>query len=80
MNVLKVEDAPTYFGKVNFTIAFGARNATLVVNADWRAAPEYIEWNLPFTLRDAGGDVEGVEIIGTAVRLPRGATRVVVTW
>ena len=80
MNVLKAEDAPTYFGKLNFTIAFGARNATLVVNGDWRAAPEYIEWNLPFALREAGGDVAGVEIIGTAVRLPRGATRVVVTW
>lgn len=80
MNVIKVEDAPTYFGKVNFTIAFGERNATLVVTGDWRAAPEYIEWNLPFTLRDAGGDADGIEIIGNAVRLPRGATRVVVTW
>ncbi len=80
MNVIKVEDAPTYFGKVNFTMAFGERNATLVVNGDWRAAPEYIEWNLPFALRDAGGDVDNIEIVGNAVRLPRGATRVVAMW
>jgi len=35
---------------------------------------------LPFALRDAGGDADGIEIIGNAARLPRGATRVVVTW
>jgi hypothetical protein len=80
MNVIKVEDAPTYFGKVNFTIAFAERNATLVVQGDWRAAPAYIEWNLPFALRDAGGEMDNIEIVGSAVRLPRGATRVVVTW
>ncbi|MBM3130121.1 MAG: hypothetical protein FJ009_16040 [Chloroflexi bacterium] len=80
MNAIKVEHAPTYFGNLNFTIAFGERDATLVVNGDWRAAPEYIEWNLPFALRDAGGDADGIEIIGNAARLPRGATRVVVTW
>jgi hypothetical protein len=80
MNVIKVEDAPTYFGNVNFTIAFGERNATLVVNGDWRAAPELIEWNLPFALRDAGGDADNIEIVGNAVRLPRGATRAVVMW
>ena len=80
MNVIKVEDAPTYFGKVNYTIAFGERNATLVVNSDWRAAPAHIEWNLPFELCDAGGDVDDIQIVGNAVRLPRSATRVVVTW
>jgi hypothetical protein len=80
LNVIKVENAPTYFGTVSFTIAFGDHDATLVINGDWRAAPAYIEWNLPFTLRDAGGDVDGIEIVGNAVRLPRGTTRVVVTW
>jgi hypothetical protein len=79
-NVIKVEDAATYFGKVNFTIAFGERTGTLVVNGDWRAAPEYIEWNLPFALCDAGGDVDNIEIIGNVVRLPRGATRAVAMW
>ena len=80
MNVIKVEDAPTYFGGVNFTIAFGERDATLAVNGAWRAAPAFIEWNLPFALRAAGGDVDNIEIVGKAVRLPRGATRVVATW
>jgi len=79
-NVIQVEDAATHFGKVSFTIAFGERNATLVVKGDWRAAPEYIEWNLPFALRDASDDADNIEIVGNAVRLPRGATRVLVTW
>lgn len=76
-NVVKVENAATYFGNVSFTIAFGERTATLVVRSDWRAMPEYIEWCLPFTPREAGDDAQ---IIGNAVRLPRGSTRTVVTW
>ena len=78
--VIKVEDAPTYFGKVSATIAFGERAGTLVLDGEWHTPPAYIEWNLPHPLRDAGGDVEGVKIIGRAVRLPQGARRVVVMW
>ena len=51
-----------------------------MTDGKWRDAPAFIEWNLPFPLRDAGGDVDNIEIIGNVVRLPRGATRVVVTW
>lgn len=76
-NIVKVENAATYFGNVNLTIAFGERNATLVVRSDWRAVPEYIEWCLPFTPREAGDDAQ---IVGNAVRLPRGSSRTVVTW
>ncbi len=79
-NVIKVEDAPTYFGQLSYTIAFGERTGTLVVDGDWRKAPDYIEWDLPFALREAGGDVQGVEIVGNSVRLPRGVERVVVMW
>jgi hypothetical protein len=81
MNVIKVEDAPTYFGNVSFTIAFGQSTATLVVNGAWRDdALKYIEWNLPFTLVQAGADAGNVEIIGNAVRIPRETRRVVVMW
>ena len=79
-NVVKVENAPTYFGNVSYTIAFGAQSATFVLDANWRSAPAYIEWNLPFALRQAGGDIDGVEVVGNAVRLPRGCTRVVAMW
>lgn len=79
-NVIKVEGAATYFGEVDYTIAFGERTGTLVLSGDWRQAPEYVEWDLPFSLREAGGDIEGVEIVGNAVRLPRQARRVVVMW
>ncbi len=81
MNVIKVEDAPTYFGDVSFTIAFGERTATLVINSHWRDdALKYIEWNLPFALREAGTETGAVEIIGNAVRLSRDTRRVVVMW
>jgi len=76
-NIIKVERAATYFGDVNFTIAFGDHTATLVVRSDWRTMPEFIEWCLPFTPREAGDDAQ---IIGNAVRLPRGSGRTVVTW
>jgi hypothetical protein len=79
-SVIKVQDAATYFGKVSYTIAFGARTGTLVVNGEWRKEPAYIEWNLPFPLREAGTDAGNAEIVGNAVRLPRGVRRVVVMW
>jgi hypothetical protein len=79
MNVIKVEHAPTYFGNVSYTIAFGERTATLVIKGDWREQPAFIEWNLPFALRECGGDGD-VEISGNAVRLARGVTRAVAMW
>lgn len=81
MNVIKVEDAPTYFGNVSFTMAFGERTATLVINANWRDdALKYIEWNLPFAVREAGTETGSAEISGNAVRLSRDTRRVVVMW
>ncbi|MGE5263160.1 MAG: hypothetical protein ACM3S0_07240 [Acidobacteriota bacterium] len=79
-SVIQLQDAATYFGPVSFTIAFGDRTATLVVNGNWHAEPEYIEWNLPFVLREAGGEGEGIQMAGNTVRLPLGVTRVVVMW
>ena len=79
-SVIKIQDAPTYFGQVSYTIAFGARTGTLVVNGEWREAPAYVEWNLPYKLREAGADTGNAEIIGNVVRMPRGARRVVVMW
>ncbi len=78
--MIKVEDAATYFGPVSFTIAFGERTGTLVVSGNWRSAPAYVEWDLPFPLREAGADIEGAQIAGNRVRLPQGARRIVVMW
>ena len=81
MNVIQVEDAATYFGKVSYTIAFGERTGTLVVNGAWRDdSCKYIEWNLPFPLREAGTDSGDAEIVGNRVRIPRDVRRVVVMW
>ncbi len=81
MNVIKVEDAATYFGKVNYTIAFGQRTGTLEVKGSWRDDTlKYVEWNLPLPLREAGAESGKVEIVGNAVRVPRDVRRVVVMW
>jgi hypothetical protein len=77
---IKVENAPTYFGAVSFTIAFGERAGTLVLNGQWRNEPEYVEWNLPFAIREAGADAGDAQVMGNAVRLPRGARKVVAMW
>ena len=81
MNVIKVERAPTYFGDVSFTLAFGERNATLVIHNAWRDATlKYVEWNLPFALSQAGVTNGTAEIVGNTVRLSPDCSRVVVMW
>jgi hypothetical protein len=77
---LAVEKAATYFGDVDYTIAFGDHAATLVLKGKWREPPEYIEWNLPFVLKNAGGDQPGVEIVNNRVRIPNHIRKVVATW
>jgi hypothetical protein len=78
---IKVERAATYFGEVDMTIAFGDRNATLVLKGKWRVPPASIEWRLPMNLANAGGDGDGVELVDAhRVRFPSSVTRVVATW
>lgn len=62
---IKVERAATKFGAVDFTLAFGDHNATLVLKGNWREPPAYIEWNLPMEIKNAGGDVAGVELVNS---------------
>jgi hypothetical protein len=77
---LQVDNAPTYFGDVGYTLAFGDHAATLVIRADWREPPDYVEWNLPFALKNAGGDRAGVELVDNRVRIPGDVRKVVATW
>lgn len=78
---IKVERAATYFGSVDFTLAFGDHNATLVLNGKWREPPAYIEWNLPVEIKDAGGDKAGVERLDAhRVKIPANVSRVVATF
>lgn len=77
---LQVERASTHFGVVGYTLAFGDHSATLVIKAAWREPPEYVEWNLPFVLKDAGGDRAGVQVLENRVRIPAEVRKVVATW
>jgi hypothetical protein len=78
---IKLERAATYFGEVDFTLAFGDRNATLVLKGKWREPPTFIEWNLPMEIQNAGGDAPGVELVNAhLVRFPSDVTRIVATY
>lgn len=78
---IKVERAPTHFGNIDLTLAFGERNATLVLKTAWRQPPAYVEWNLPMPIQTAGGDEKGVEVIDPyRVRFPSTVRRVVALW
>lgn len=78
---IKVERAATYFGIVDFTLAFGDKNATLVLKGKWRQPPAFIEWHLPMDIKDAGGDVPGVELMDThRIRIPGNVTKIVATF
>jgi hypothetical protein len=77
---IRVENAPSYFGDLDYTIAFGDRAATMVINPRWRETPEYLEWNLPYDLKDAGGDRPGVVVVDNRVRIPPEVRKVVATW
>ncbi len=78
---IKVERAATTFGAVDFTLAFGDHNATLVLKGNWREPPAYIEWNLPMEIKNAGGNIAGVELVNAhQVRFPNNVTRIVATW
>lgn len=78
---IQVERAATYFGEVNFTLAFGDHSVTLVLNGKWREPPAYIEWNLPMKIQDAGGDHAGVELVDAQrIKFPAAVSRVVATF
>lgn len=77
---IQVEKAATRFGEVGYTLAFGDHAATLVLKAAWREPPDYVEWNLPFDLKNAGGDGEGVELVDNRVRIPPQIKKIVATW
>lgn len=78
---IQVKRAATFFGEVDFTLAFGERNATLVLNGKWREPPAYIEWNLPMNIKDAGGDKPGVELLNAhQIKIPNNVTRIVATF
>ncbi len=79
--VVKVERAATFFGDVNFTLAFGERSATLVLDGKWREPPAYIEWNLPVEIKNAGGDGAGVELRNARqIKFPPNVSRVVAAF
>jgi hypothetical protein len=77
---IQVESAATHFGDVSFTLAFGDHAATLVIKAAWREPPEFVEWNLPFELKESGGDRPGVELLDNCVRIASDVRKVVATW
>lgn len=78
---IQVQKAATHFGNVDFTLAFGDRNATLVIKGAWRDPPAYIEWNLPMAIKTAGGDERDVQMIDEhRIRIPSNVSKIVAMW
>jgi hypothetical protein len=81
--VVAVHQAPTAFGRVDYTLAFGERCATLAVAGRWRVAPEEIELNLPVPatgLRAPGGRVEAAGADAVRVFAPATLGELRVEW
>lgn len=77
-NVVRVEDAPTYFGRMSFSLAFSEGEATLELETDFRRPPERIELNLPIEIESASP--RDAEIEGKVTRFPPRFRKVVVRY
>jgi hypothetical protein len=64
-----VKNAPTYFGKVSYTISIKGKTVTLDLNTKYSHHPENIEWDIPLSISKVitkGIKVEGQKLIGSA--------------
>ena len=67
--VIQVEQAPTYFGPMDFRIEFHGGDVSLEIQERFRKAPACFEWNFPFEIQRAEGDAGPVEIRGNVLFL-----------
>ena len=79
---IRVERAPTEFGPVNFTLAFGAANATLKLDTHFTQEPARIVLHLPWFMQTSRVTVDGkpASIQGDSVVLPASARNVTIEW
>jgi hypothetical protein len=71
---VRVENAPTWFGQVSYTLEFGETSATLRLSADWRRAPERIVFHVPYYLGLANAAVDGAPVDGAGGTIVMPAT------
>jgi hypothetical protein len=71
-NMIKVEDAPTYFGEVSYSVECGEEAVTFNLPGAFERPPASIELNVPF-------DIASAEIDGSPVDLEPGARLLEVT-
>ena len=59
---IKVENAPTHFGEVSFSIEGKQGEVILTLDAKWRKEPEKIQWVTPFDVNDFSVDSKTEEV------------------
>lgn len=67
-NKIKLDQAPSYFGLINYEIEFKTKkDVVLRLKNKFEKLPEKIEWNLPFKIKSAAADGKKIEFNGTQV-------------
>ncbi|HEX5474658.1 MAG TPA: hypothetical protein VFX12_08370 [Vicinamibacterales bacterium] len=81
---VKVSDAPTFFGRVSYTLACRRDGATLSLSNHWKdgAGPSAVVFHLPWFVTPVSATVDGkpARVAHGAIELPPGAHNVQVRW
>jgi hypothetical protein len=56
---VSVENAPTWFGKVSYTLTLSDSSAGLNISPSWRSAPESVVFHVPYFLKLKSAAVDG---------------------
>ncbi|WLT30715.1 hypothetical protein [Geothrix sp. PMB-07] len=81
---VRVSEAPTFFGRVSYTLDCRADGATLTLDNHWKpgAGPESLVLHLPWFARVTSATIDGVPTspASGALVLPAGVRQVQMTW
>lgn len=79
---VSVRHAPTYFGEVNFVLAFRKGGATLTLDDNFTSDPKHLVLHLPWFMRVKSVKANGknLKISGSEVDLPLNSRKVEIEW
>ncbi len=79
---ISVRHAPTYFGEVNFVLAFRKGGATLTLNDSFTSSPEHLVLHLPWFMevKSVTADGKDLKISDSEVNLPLNSRKVEIEW
>lgn len=79
---ISVRHAPTYFGEVNFVLAFRKGGATLTLNDNFTSGPRHLVLHLPWFMqvKSVKADGRNLKTSGSEVDLPLNSRKVDIEW